>query len=169
VVRLGVATGRRVFTASAVLGAATVALGLPFEIASSRADHVRPKNAHAAESASASDRRNDVSTTNGFPRHYEAIYHGDEGLEHAGVLDMTADGKLAIVSADDRFAEMLDTVARNMNAMPHETVRVPPASDEPRFALKSRVIPRSSAEFIPTMLANIRRGYRLELLPGNTP
>jgi hypothetical protein len=82
---------------------------------------------------------------------------------------MTADGKLVIVSADDRFAETLDTVVNNMNAMPHETIRVPPAPDQPRYSLRSRVIPRSSAEFIPTMLANIRRGYRLELRPENTP
>jgi hypothetical protein len=104
-----------------------------------------------------------MSTTSRFPRQYEAIYHADTALEHAGVLSMAADGKLTILQADDRFAEMLDTVVRNMNAMPHETVRVPPKPDEPRFALRSRVIPRTSADFIPTMLANIRRAYRLEL------
>jgi hypothetical protein len=126
-------------------------------------------DANAAAPATASDRRNAVSTTDGLPRHYEAIYHGDDGLEHAGVLSMAADGTLAIVSADDRFADTLDTVVRNMNAMPHETVRVPPGPDQPRYSLRSRVIPRSSAEFIPTMLANIRRGYRLELRPENKP
>jgi hypothetical protein len=90
-------------------------------------------------------------------------------MEHAGELTMAADGKLAIISVDDRFAETLDTVVRNMNAMPHETIRVPPAADQPRYSLQSRVVPRSSTEFIPTMLANIRRGYRLELRPENTP
>jgi hypothetical protein len=81
---------------------------------------------------------------------------------------MAADGKLAIVSSEARFAETLDIVVHSMNAMPHETIRVPPQPDQPRYLLQSRVIPRSSTEFIPMMLANIRRGYRLELRPENT-
>ncbi len=104
-----------------------------------------------------------------FPRQYEAIYHDDTGLDHAGVLSMTADGKLAVVSADDRFAHTLDVAVRSMNAMPAETIRVPPPPGAPRFALKSRIVPRESPEFIPTMLANMRRSYRLELRPAEAP
>ena len=32
-----------------------------------------------------------------------------------------------------------------------------------------QMIPRESAEFIPTMIANLRRGYRLELRPADAP
>jgi hypothetical protein len=146
-----------------------MALGLTIGIASSRADQMRTTDADAPASATVSDGRHNVLTTKGFPQRYEAIYHGDDGLEHAGVLSMAADGKLAIVSSDDRFVETLDIVVHSMNTMPHETIRVPPKPDRPRWSLHSPVISRSSAEFIPTMLANIRRGYRLELRPESTP
>jgi len=43
---------------------------------------------------------------------------------------------------------------------------VPPGPGDSRYALKSRVIPRDSPEFIPTMLADLRRTYRLELKPA---
>jgi hypothetical protein len=147
--------GRRRVTATLVLGAA--------------ASWVNEVLAAADPPATASDRRTTMSTSNGFPRRYEAIYHGDTTVEQAGVLSMEADGKLKIVQAGDRFAEMLDTIVRNMNAMPHETIRVPPKADEPRYTLRSRVIPRDSGEFIPAMLANIRRGYRLELRATDAP
>ncbi len=110
-----------------------------------------------------------MSSDAGFPRRYEAIYHADDGLDHAGVLSMTADGALAIVSAEDRFAHTLDVAVRSMNAMQNETVRVPPPPGEPRYSLHSRLIPRESPDFIPTMLANLRRGYRLELRPTPAP
>ena len=110
-----------------------------------------------------------MSSERAFPRRYEAIYHDDNASEHAGTLSMTADGRLAIVSAEPRFANTLDVAVRSMNAMPNETVRIPPPSGTPRYTLVSKVIPRESPEFIPTMIANLRRGYRLELRPADAP
>lgn len=149
---------RRRLVAATMLGAAAGLGGF-----------LRLASATAATPATKSDRRHHVSTTSGFPRRYEAIYHDDKAEEHAGVLAMAADGKLEIAQADPRFAEMLGTIVHNMNTMPHETIRVPPKPDEPRRSLHSRVVPRSSAEFVPTMLANIRRGYRLELRTMDAP
>jgi hypothetical protein len=106
-----------------------------------------------------------LSTAPGLPRRYEVLYHDDDGVVHAGALSMTADGTLAIISSETRFAETLDVAVRSMNAMPHETLRIPPPPGSPRYSLTSRVIPRESPEFIPTMLANLRRAYRLELRP----
>lgn len=110
-----------------------------------------------------------MSSELAFPRRYEAIYHDDDASEHAGTLSMTADGRLAIVSAEPRFANTLDVAVRSMNAMPNETVRVPPPPGTPRYTLVSKVVPRESPEFIPTMIANLRRGYRLELRPVDAP
>jgi hypothetical protein len=151
-------TGR--FAAFALLAASL----LP---ASARAEQTLP--AATAAPAPPRDRSTNVSSASGFPRRYEAIYHDDDALEHAGVLNMTADGKLMIVSAEQRFANTLDVAVRSMNAVENETVRVPPPPGTPRYTLISRLIPRDSPEFIPTLIANLRRGYRLELRPTDAP
>ena len=107
-----------------------------------------------------------MTTQSGFPRRYEAIYHDDDRTERAGALSMSADGMLTVLGAEDRYARTLDLAVRNMNDMKNESVRVPPGPGDSRYALKSRVIPRDSPEFIPTMLADLRRTYRLELKPA---
>jgi hypothetical protein len=145
-------------------------LGAALHTASAATDQTPPAASNAASApATPADRGSTMSSERAFPRRYEAIYHDDNASEHAGTLSMTADGRLAIVSAEPRFANTLDVAVRSMNAMPNETVRVPPPPGTPRYTLMSKVIPRESPEFIPTMIANLRRGYRLELRPADAP
>ncbi len=105
-----------------------------------------------------------MSETTAQPGRYKVIYHDQGKSENAGVVDIAGDGRLAVVSAEPRFANAIGAVVTNMNAMDTQLVEGRPPAGAPSHSEWSKTIARKSPEFIPAMLADIR-GYGFELVP----
>lgn len=122
----------------------------------------------AAQAANPTDRSATVSESAALPQRYKVVFHDQNKTEDAGVVSISADGMLAVISTPPRFAGAVDTVVKNMNAKTNQSVKAPPPPDAPPFSLWSKLIPRDSPDFIPAMLADIR-GYGFELTPESAP
>jgi hypothetical protein len=129
---------------------------------------VRIRGDAAAAPAIPTDRSATVSESTTLPQRYKVIFHDQDQTEDAGVVSISADGMIAVISTPPRFVNAIDVVVKNMNTKTEQSVKAPPPPDAPPFSLWSKLIPRDSPDFIPAMLADVR-GYGFELIPEGAP
>lgn len=98
-------------------------------------------------------------------REFDAVQHDGGGERVLGVVTMAGDGRMSIVSAGgaDAGSETLETVVGELNR--ESTLHVPmaPPAGARQFEVFTGVVERGSGEFVPAMLAFLRKYHDIEL------
>lgn len=91
---------------------------------------------------------------------------GSDRILEIGVVTLSDDHKLRLASAAPERREFLDKLVKRMNGddVIHVTAAPPPGAE--RFALYTRPVRRSDAEFRKALTDHLKRRYRIELRPA---
>ena len=83
-----------------------------------------------------------------------------------GVVTLSRDHKLELVSALSRRRQFLDSIVRDLNADDVIHVIAPPPPGAERYAIYTRPVKRSEAGFREALVDSLKTNYRIELKPA---
>ncbi len=97
------------------------------------------------------------------PGRYVAVQHGEQGDRELGLVRLDEDGTMTPEAVEQTEGSDLARIAQAMNKKQVLHVDVFPPPDAPRFAMASRIVPRGDQDFVPALLQQLARYYKLQL------
>ncbi len=98
------------------------------------------------------------------PTALNIIETGEDGVETViGKVEMTPDGKLKLKSAVKDRMRSLAVMVQNLNSKEEFHLEIPPGENDPRFAVRTRVVARDSPDVFQGLTSYMQTYYKLTL------
>ena len=91
---------------------------------------------------------------------------GDPAAVEAGVIAIDGEHRVSVISADDKFAALLDLAAETLNDSDVFMVRAAPRPGDEPLKLRKRSVERTAPDAGEALVELLRRNYGFELTPA---